>query len=110
MIFKFIKQFWSNKSARKNDRKEPTADYSPSKAATSDNLSQEIVSRQVFISCLDKTMATDWSSISLNLFIETKLAAVQTLLQKEHLQSNCQRLTLTSTCSVIQAVQKQAVF
>ena len=51
-----------------------------SKAATIDNLSQEIVSRQVFISCLDKTMATDWSSIPLNLFIETKLAAVQTLL------------------------------
>ena len=51
-------------------------------AATSDNLSQEIVSRQVFISCLDKTMATDWSSIPLNLFIETKLAAVQTLLKK----------------------------
>ena len=95
---------------------EPTADYSPSKAATSDNLSQEIVSRQVFISCLDKTMATDWSSILLNLFIETKLAAVHTLLQKENrnflqtaLQSNCQRLTLTSTSSVIPAVEKQAV-
>ena len=69
-------------SGRKNDRKEPTADYSPSKAATSDNLSQEIVSRQVFISCLDKAMAIDWSSIPLNLFIETKLAAVQTLLKK----------------------------
>ena len=65
---------------RKNDRKEPTAGYSPSKAATSDNLSQEIVSRQVFISCLDKTMATDWSSIPLNLFLEAKLATVQTLL------------------------------
>lgn len=56
-------------SQKKNDRKEPTADYSPSKAATSDNLSQEIVSRQVFISCLDKTMATDWSSIPLNLSV-----------------------------------------
>ena len=64
----------------KNDRKEPTAGYSPSKAATSDNLSQEIVSRQVFISCLDKTMATDWSSIPLNLFLEAKLATVQTFL------------------------------
>ena len=60
------------------------ADYSPSKAATSDNLRQEIVSGQVFISCLDKTMVTDWSSILLDLFIETKLVAVQTLLQKEN--------------------------
>lgn len=72
MIFKIRqkKKVWSNKSGRKNDRKEPTAVYGPSKAATSDNLSQEIARRQVhvFISCLDKTTATDWSSIPLNMF------------------------------------------
>ena len=81
-IFKIYKSSMVKQvSQKKNDRKEPTADYSPSKAATSDNLSQDIVSRQVYISCLDKTMATDWSSIPLNSFYRklTKLSKLNTI-------------------------------
>ena len=50
-IYKYV-------SRVKRESKNPqAADYSPSKAAPSDNLSKEIASRQAIKSCLDKTMA-----------------------------------------------------
>ena len=46
----------------KRESKNPqAADYSPSKAAPSDNLSKEIASRQAIKSCLDKTTAFNWA-------------------------------------------------
>ena len=52
----------------KRENKNPqAADYSPSKAAPSDNLSKEIASRQAIKSCLDKTTASAGVSLSLTI-------------------------------------------
>ena len=54
-IYKYV-------SRVKRENKNPqAADYSPSKAARSDNLSKEIASTQAIKSCLDKTTAFNWA-------------------------------------------------
>ena len=54
-IYKYV-----NRVKRENKNPQ-AADYSPSKAAPSDNLSKEIASRQAIKSCLDKTTAFNWA-------------------------------------------------
>ena len=61
MIFKNItdkKKNNKNMSQVKKESKNSQTDYSPSKAATSDNLSKEIARRQAIKSCLDKSTAS----------------------------------------------------
>ena len=61
-IYKYV-------SRVKRESKNPqAADYSPSKAAPSDNLSKEIASRQAIKSCLDKTTAFAGAYIGVKLF------------------------------------------
>ena len=61
-IYKYV-------SRVKRESKNPqAADYSPSKAAPSDNLSKEIASRQAIKSCLDKTRAFAGAYMAVKLF------------------------------------------